>query len=160
MLWAFEHLLLYEPGSGNSLGFPGGSVVKNLPAMQETQLGSLGWEDALDKGMETHSSILAWRIPGTEEPGRLQSMGPDTTEMTQQQQQGMVYSKKCFFQPSFLVRNLLTHSIIVRQPCENKVYIQNSISRRARYPSSPGVSTGDPCFPFACCPSLVRVLFP
>ena len=89
-------------------------MVKNLPAMQETQLGSLGWEDALDKGMETHSSILAWRIPGTEEPGRLQSVGPDTTEMTQQQLQGMVYSKRCFFQPSFLVRNLLTHSIIVR----------------------------------------------
>ena len=100
MLWAFEHLLLYEPRSGNSMGFPGGSVVKNLPAMQGTQLWSLGQEDALDKGMATHSSILAWRIPGTEEPGRLQSMGSDTTEMTkqqqQQQQQGMVYSKNCF----------------------------------------------------------------
>ena len=100
MLWAFQHLLLYEPGSGNSMGFPGGSVVKNLPAMQETQLWSLGREDALDKGMATHSSILAWRIPGTEEPGRLQSMGSDTTEMTkqqqQQQQQGMVHSKNCF----------------------------------------------------------------
>ena len=112
------------------MGFPGGSVVKNLPAMQETQLGSLGRGDALDKGMATHSSFLAWRIPGTEEPGGLQSMGSDTTEMTkqQQQQQGMVYSKNCFFQPSFLVRNFLTHSIIVRQPCENKVelYIQQS----------------------------------
>ena len=50
-------------------------LVKNLPVMQETQVGSLGWEDPLEKGMATHSSILAWRIPWTEEPGRLQSMG-------------------------------------------------------------------------------------
>ena len=49
--------------------------VKNLPAMCETQVRSLGWEDPLEKGMATHSSILAWRIPWTEEPGRLQSMG-------------------------------------------------------------------------------------
>ena len=48
---------------------------KNLPAMQETQLQSLGREDPLEKGMATHSSILAWRTPGTEEPGRLQSIG-------------------------------------------------------------------------------------
>ena len=46
-------------------------MVKNLPAMQETQDGSLGQEDPLEKGMETHSSVLAWRVPGTEEPGRL-----------------------------------------------------------------------------------------
>ena len=50
-------------------------TVKNLPAMQETQVRSLGWEDPLEKGMATHSSILAWEIPWTEEPGRLQSMG-------------------------------------------------------------------------------------
>ena len=49
-------------------------MVKNLLAMQETQLRSLGQEDPLDKGMATHSSILAWRIPGTEEPGGVQSM--------------------------------------------------------------------------------------
>ena len=48
-------------------------TVKNLPAMQETQVQSLGREDALEKGMATHSSILPWRIPWTEEPGRLQS---------------------------------------------------------------------------------------
>ena len=54
--------------------FPGGSNVKNPPAMQETQVRSLGREDPLEKGMATHSSILAWRIPCTEEPGRLQSM--------------------------------------------------------------------------------------
>ena len=50
-------------------------MVKNLPAMQETQLQSPGREDPLEKGMTTHSSILAWRIPWTEEPGGLQVMG-------------------------------------------------------------------------------------
>ena len=50
-------------------------MVKNLPAMQETQVQSLGWEDPLEKRMATQCSILAWRIPWTEEPGRLQSMG-------------------------------------------------------------------------------------
>ena len=49
--------------------------IKHLPAMQETQVQSLGWEDPLEKEMTTHSSILAWRIPWTEEPGRLQSTG-------------------------------------------------------------------------------------
>jgi len=50
-------------------------MAKNLPAMQETQVQSLGQEDPLEKGMATHSSILAWRIPWTEEPSKLQSMG-------------------------------------------------------------------------------------
>ena len=50
-------------------------MVKNLPAMQETQVRSLGREDPLEKGMAIHSSILAWRIPWTEEPGGLQSIG-------------------------------------------------------------------------------------
>ena len=50
-------------------------TVKNLPAMQETQVPSLDWEDPLEKGMAAHSSILAWRIPWTYEPDGLQSMG-------------------------------------------------------------------------------------
>ena len=50
-------------------------MVKNLPAMQETSVRSLGQEDPLEKEMATHSNILAWRIPWTEEPGRVQSMG-------------------------------------------------------------------------------------
>ena len=54
------------------MGFPGGSAVKDLPAMQETWVQSLGWEDALEEGMATHSSILAWGIPWTEEPDGLQ----------------------------------------------------------------------------------------
>ena len=57
--------------------------VKNLPTMKETQVQYLGWEDPLEKGMATHFSILAWRIPLTEEPGGLPSWGhkeSDTTE--------------------------------------------------------------------------------
>ena len=50
-------------------------MVKNLPAVQETQVQSLGWEDPLEKGMATHSSIPAWKIPWTEEPGGLQCKG-------------------------------------------------------------------------------------
>ena len=58
-------------------------MVKNLPAMQKIWVQAVGQEDPLEKGMATHSSILTWRIPGTKEPGRLQSMGlqkSDTTE--------------------------------------------------------------------------------
>ena len=55
-------------------------LVKNLPAVQETWVRSLGREDPLEKEMATHSSILAWRMPWTEEPGRLQSMGPQESD--------------------------------------------------------------------------------
>ena len=73
----------YRAGPGRSYrvwiypedrGFPGGWMVKNLPAMQGTQVQSLGWEDSLEKRMATHSSILPWRLPWTEEPSGLQSM--------------------------------------------------------------------------------------
>ena len=50
-------------------------MVKNLPTMRETRLPSLGWEDALEKGIATHSSIPVWKIPWTEEPGGLESTG-------------------------------------------------------------------------------------
>ena len=56
-------------------GFPGGSVIKNPPAVWETRIRSLGWEDPLEKEMGTHFSILAWEIRRTEDPGGLQSMG-------------------------------------------------------------------------------------
>ena len=56
-------------------GFPVAQTVKNLPAMRGTWVQSLGWEDTLEEEKATHSSIPAWRIPWTEEPGRLQSMG-------------------------------------------------------------------------------------
>ena len=57
-------------------------TVKNRPAKQETWVQSLGWEDSLEDGMTTHSSILAWRIPWTEEPGRLQSMGSQRVRLS------------------------------------------------------------------------------
>ena len=57
-------------------------LVKNLPAMQEIWVQFLGWEDTLEKEMATHSSILAWRIPWTKEPGRLQSMGLQESDTT------------------------------------------------------------------------------
>ena len=56
------------------LGFPGGLVIKNLAAMLEIWIRSLGGEDPLEEDMATHASILAWEIPWTEEPGGLQSM--------------------------------------------------------------------------------------
>ena len=78
--------------------------VKNLPAMQEmqeTQVQFLGWEDCLEEGMATHSSILAWRIPWTEEPGRLQPTGSQESDMTEEneltstQNHIMCLSEKC-----------------------------------------------------------------
>ena len=58
-------------------------MVENPSAMQETQVQTLGWEDPLDKGMATHSGILAWEIPSAEEPGGLQSMGSQEMDMTE-----------------------------------------------------------------------------
>ena len=61
--------------SYNNQGFPGGSDDKNLPAMQEDRVPSLSWEDLLEKGMATHSSILTWKIPWKEQSDKLQSIG-------------------------------------------------------------------------------------
>ena len=61
--------------SAQKLAFLVAQMVKHLPAIRETWVQSLGWEDPLEKEMATHSSTLAWKIPWTEEPGRLQSMG-------------------------------------------------------------------------------------
>ena len=58
-------------------------MVKNLPAMQETRVQSLGQEDPLKEEMATHSTVLAWEIPWTEEPGGVQSMGLQELDMTQ-----------------------------------------------------------------------------
>ena len=69
-------------GIGDPLQYCWASLVaqvKNLPTMRETWIRSLGWEDSLEKGKATYSSILAWRIPWTEEPGGLQSMGLQRT---------------------------------------------------------------------------------
>ena len=59
-------------------------MVKHLPAVRETWVRSLGWEDPLEKAMAPHSSTLAWKIPWTEEPGRLQSVGSQELDMTEQ----------------------------------------------------------------------------
>ena len=75
------HTVLYSLGPLSfficmwDMGFLGGSVVKNLPAMQEMWVWYLSWEDLLEEEMATHFSILAWKIPWTEDPGGLQSMG-------------------------------------------------------------------------------------
>ena len=66
-------------------------MVKKLPAIQETQVQSLGQEVPLEKGMATHSSILAWRIPWTEEPGGLQSMG---SQRVGHDRSGLAYKAK------------------------------------------------------------------
>ena len=63
------------------MGFPGGSVVKNPPAKQETWVQSLGQEDPLKKEMATHSIILAWEIPWTEKPGALWSTGSQKSQI-------------------------------------------------------------------------------
>ena len=72
---ALEHFFLILCSIVSFLASPVAQTVKYLPAMQETQVWSLGQEDSLEKEMATHSSILYWRISWTEEPGRLQSMG-------------------------------------------------------------------------------------
>ena len=69
------HLGVGLLGHMRILGFPVAQMVKNLSANQDTPVWSLGLEDPLEKGMATHSSILAWRTPWTEEPGGLQSTG-------------------------------------------------------------------------------------
>ena len=65
-------------------------LMRNLPAMQETQVQSLGQEDPLEKEMATHSSILAWRIPGTEKPGGLQSVGLQESDTAK----GLTHTKR------------------------------------------------------------------
>ena len=71
-----------QPCKKCSLSILIAQLVKNLPVMQDTGVQFLGWEDPLEKEMTNHSSILAWRIPWTEEPGRLQSMGSQESDMT------------------------------------------------------------------------------
>ena len=71
---SWKHLLSEE------VRFPGGSVVRNLPAKQETWVQSLGREDPLKEEKATHSGVLTWEIPCTEEPGRLQSMGSQKSQ--------------------------------------------------------------------------------
>ena len=91
--------------------FPGSSRVKNLPAMRETQVRFLDQEDTLEKGMTTHSSILAWWIPWTEEPGRPQShIESDTNEeLTHTHMHTYVLSLKCMHLYTHVYVNMLLH---------------------------------------------------
>ena len=84
----------------------GAQLVKNPPAMQETWVWSLGWEYPLEEGMPTHSSILAWKIPWTEKPGGLQSVGSQGV--------GHDYSTKHSTAPNKV-------KFTICQPCHNKV---------------------------------------
>ena len=72
-------------------GFPGGSVVKNPPALQEMRVRSLSWLDPLEKETTAHSSILAWEVPWVEDPGGLQSMGSQIVrhDLVTKQQRGI-----------------------------------------------------------------------
>ena len=76
MLWSNE--IIYETKMSSLVA----QTVENLSAMQETRVQALGWEDPLEKQMATHSSILSWRTPCTEEPSRLQSMESQESDMT------------------------------------------------------------------------------
>ena len=80
-------------------------MVKKLPAMQETQLRSLGWEDTLDKGRATHSSILAWEIPRTEDPGELRFLGSQrdkTDRISTHAHTGIYYTQTQSWAPGLL----------------------------------------------------------
>ena len=81
-------------------GFPSGSVVKNLSEMQETQVQSLGWEDPLEEGMATQSTILVWRVPWTEKPGRLQSIVCKESDMTKATEHTYTYIEYILFMHS------------------------------------------------------------
>ena len=78
--WAVSILFFPSPSDFQVPGFPGGPVLKNLPAMKDMQLRSLGGEDPPENEMAPHSSILAWKIPWTEEPGGLQFMGSQESD--------------------------------------------------------------------------------
>ena len=94
-------------------GFPYNSTVKNLPSVQEMRVGFLSGEDPLEKEMATHSSILAWRIPWTEDPGRLQSTGLQrvrhdwAAEHTRQMVSVLIWKKKL----------LILHQITRQEKC-------------------------------------------
>ena len=80
-LWLIYSWVHYYLGAFiNGISFPVAQMVKHLPAMWETRVRSLGWDDPLEKEMATHLSTLAWKIPWTEEPNRLQSMGSQRVE--------------------------------------------------------------------------------
>ena len=109
-------------------------MVKYLPTMQETWVRSLGWEDPLEKEMTTHSSTLAWKIPWTEEPGRLQSI------MGLQKDSDMTEQLHFHFQTNMLL--LLSHFQSCPTPCS---LIRQKPTRLLRPWDSPGKNNGVGC---------------
>ena len=82
LVWLYAQSLWHPEFNDWSMLGSSNSVVKNPPTMQETGVWSLDWEDPLEENMATHSSILAWKIPWTEEPGGLRPMGLQESDMT------------------------------------------------------------------------------
>ena len=117
------------------MGFPSGSAVKNLPAMQELQeiqVWSLGQEDPLEEGMATHSSILAWRIPWTEKPGSLQpkgsqKVGHDWSDMH-------MYKYGTISNTYFKIKNSMRYCVVLARSIlplvsrKNNIYINSNFS--------------------------------
>ena len=105
---------------GQCWGFPGGSAVEKPPAMQETWVWSLGWEDPLEEDMAIHSSILAWRIPWTEEPGGLQSL---VSKKIRHDWSGLAHMHRPHWQPG----PLEAESLGWEDPLEEGMAIHSSI---------------------------------
>ena len=125
------------------MGFSCDSGVKNLTAVQETRVRSPCQEDPLEKEMATHSSILAWRIPWTEEPGRLQPMGSQgvrsdlVTKQQQQQQQSIILSMNCIGKQHSYIPGIpcMPQSIIYSKVVENRsfwsfMYLRSKLSEK------------------------------
>ena len=97
-------------------------MVKNLPAIGETWVQSLGWEDLLEEGMASHSSILAWRISRTEKPGGLQSMGLQRVGhnwMTKHSKADVLVTFTCGWNSALFLHKLHTHLITVKSKDRN-----------------------------------------
>ena len=108
---------------------PVAQKIKNLPAMQETWVRSLGQEDLMGKGMATHSSILAWRIPWTEEPGGSWSMGLQTVNMTEQLTHDINF--QVYYDAFFLFKKIIfNRRIIALQYCVLFCHTSTWISHR------------------------------
>ena len=104
----------------SSFSFPGDSV-KNLPAMWETWVWSLGWEDTLEEGMATHASFLAWRTPGTEEPCGLQSMGSQRVRHDWATKHIFLFvTADTFISPSLITLCLFQCLLVAKLPIYNK----------------------------------------
>ena len=113
-----QHLVLCIQLSliSDGKGFLVAQLVKNLPAVQETQVRSLGWEDHLEKEMANHSNILAWKIQWAEEPDGLQSMGCKESDITEQ----LTRSDDCFCLLSVESHIYYPNSMCIQgQPCRN-----------------------------------------